>query len=80
MSTCTSSMTIFRKGRGICLTTRITSSVFVWMEGGKRPLRLLDLLFKKRAAGDTTSGCDASGGCSDDQPFLFDIQSVRNRA
>src|SRR5260221_11275345 len=42
-------MTVDEIGSGICLTTRITSSTLVLIEGGKRPLRLLDALFKNLA-------------------------------
>ena len=36
-------------GSEICLTMRITSSIVVLMEGGKRPLRLPDARFKNLA-------------------------------
>src|SRR5260221_8435789 len=49
ISTCTSSMTVDEIGSGICLTARTPSSTLVLIEGGKRPLRLLDALFKNLA-------------------------------
>src|SRR5258708_28506277 len=48
ISTWTSSITRALIGRGSFLTTRITSSTLVLMEGGNRPLHLLDARLRKR--------------------------------
>jgi len=49
MSTWTSSIICCAMGKGIFLTTRITSSTLVLIEGGSRPLRLLEARLLHRA-------------------------------
>src|SRR5260221_12371557 len=48
MSTWTSSMTRDERGSGICLTTRITSSTLVLIDGGSRSLRRFVARLRKR--------------------------------
>src|SRR5260370_22467107 len=48
MSTWTSSMRREERGSGICLTTRITSSTLVLIDGGSRSLRRFVARLRKR--------------------------------
>src|SRR5260370_11711005 len=48
MSTWTSSMRRDERGSGICLTTRITSSTLVLIDGGSRSLRRFVARLRKR--------------------------------